>query len=91
MADPLTAREREVLRLIAMGESNKSISASLGIQIGTVEAACVKYLREDRRRGRADATSRAVALGRLPLSGGITVFLRMCLQVSVDGIRCSRS
>jgi DNA-binding NarL/FixJ family response regulator len=34
---PLTAREREVLRLLAGGESNKQVAAALSISINTVE------------------------------------------------------
>ena len=33
---PLTEREREVLRHIAMGQINKEIAASLGISFNTV-------------------------------------------------------
>jgi DNA-binding NarL/FixJ family response regulator len=36
-ADPLTAREREVLQLLAEGRSNKVVSALLGVSTKTVE------------------------------------------------------
>jgi DNA-binding NarL/FixJ family response regulator len=36
--DPLTQREREVLQLIAEGESNKQISQQLGMSVKTVES-----------------------------------------------------
>jgi len=36
-ADPLTAREREILQLVAEGRSNKVVSALLGISAKTVE------------------------------------------------------
>ena len=37
-ADPLTAREREVLQLLAEGRNNKAVSALLGISAKTVES-----------------------------------------------------
>jgi len=36
--DPLTAREREVLQLVAEGQNTKEIAAKLDISIKTVEA-----------------------------------------------------
>ena len=37
-ADPLTAREREVLQLIAEGQKTKQVAASLGISLKTAES-----------------------------------------------------
>jgi DNA-binding NarL/FixJ family response regulator len=36
--DPLTKREREVLQLIAEGQTNKDISQQLGMSVKTVES-----------------------------------------------------
>jgi pimeloyl-ACP methyl ester carboxylesterase/DNA-binding CsgD family transcriptional regulator len=61
--EALTAREREVLRLIASGESNKRIAAELGITVATVERHVSNIYGKIAARGRADATMRAVAMG----------------------------
>ncbi|HEY4668873.1 MAG TPA: alpha/beta fold hydrolase [Tepidiformaceae bacterium] len=59
----LTRREREVLRLIALGESNKSIAANLRIEVGTVERHVANIYGKVGARGRADAARQAIALG----------------------------
>jgi len=61
--EALTPREREVLRLIALGESNKSIASTLRIQVGTVERHVANVYGKLGARGRADAARQAVALG----------------------------
>lgn len=67
-APELTSRERDILRLIAAGESNKSIANELGIQVSTVERHISNLYGKLGARGRADATLMAVALkiARIP-------------------------
>lgn len=64
---PLTAREREVLRLIAAGESNKAIAASLSIRPATVERHVTNIYGKIGARGRADAVLHAVSIGLVPV------------------------
>ncbi len=59
----LSTREREVLRLIAAGESNGQIAARLGISINTVERHVSNLYRKIDARGRADATAWAIRNG----------------------------
>ena len=59
----LTAREEEVLRLIAAGEANKEIAARLEITVATVERHVTNLYRKLNARGRADAVMAAVSLG----------------------------
>ncbi len=62
-ASGLTARECEVLRLIAVGASNKRIAADLGIAVTTVERHVTNLYRKIDAQGRADAAMSAVAMG----------------------------
>ena len=62
-ATELSAREREVLRLLASGETNGQIAALLGISINTVERHVSNTYRKIDARGRADATAWAVRRG----------------------------
>lgn len=59
----LTRREREVLELIARGETNQQIATTLGITEATVERHVTNLYRKVGARGRADATREAVAMG----------------------------
>lgn len=59
----LTAREREVLRLVAMGESNKEIAESLTISVHTVERHLANIYGKITVRGRAEAAAWAVKRG----------------------------
>jgi DNA-binding CsgD family transcriptional regulator len=52
---PLTARERDVLRLIALGRTNKAIAAALGLSERTIDRHVSNIL------GKLDAPSRAAA------------------------------
>ena len=62
-ARPLTARQLDVLRLIAAGETNDEIAGHLGITINTVERHVADIYRRIDARGRADATAWAVRRG----------------------------
>jgi two-component system response regulator NreC len=44
--DPLTSREREVLQLIAEGETTKEIAWRLGLSVKTVESHRIKLMRK---------------------------------------------
>jgi DNA-binding CsgD family transcriptional regulator len=55
---PLTARERDVLRLIALGRTNKSIAAELGVSERTIDRHVSNIL------GKLDVPSRAAATAR---------------------------
>lgn len=59
----LTAREAEVLRLIAGGDTNQGIAASLGLSVHTVERHAANIYRKIDARGRADATAWALRNG----------------------------
>jgi LuxR family maltose regulon positive regulatory protein len=59
MLDPLTAREREVLELIAEGLSNKEIAARLFIATSTVKGYVHSLLRKLEADSRTKAISRA--------------------------------
>lgn len=61
--DRITGREREVLRLVAAGESNAGIAAALSISVHTVERHTANLYRKIGARGRADATAYAVRGG----------------------------
>ena len=61
--DGVTARELEVLNLIAAGDSNAEIARSLGIAVHTVERHAANLYRKIGARGRADATAYALRRG----------------------------
>jgi pimeloyl-ACP methyl ester carboxylesterase/DNA-binding CsgD family transcriptional regulator len=69
VADPtaaagvLSPREREVLVLLAHGESNGEMAAALGISINTVERHVSSIYRKLDVRGRSDATAWAIHHG----------------------------
>lgn len=58
LAEPLTAREREVLRLLAEGASNRQIAAALVLSEGTVKKHLANIF------GKLDAQSRTQAVAR---------------------------
>lgn len=59
----LTTREREVLQLVAEGQSTKAIAASLGITIKTVESHRANVMRKLHLRSAAEAVRYAVRNG----------------------------
>lgn len=59
----LSKREREVLRLLAEGNSNKEIAAALTLSVFTVERHLVNIYAKIGARGRADATAWALKNG----------------------------
>lgn len=59
----LTPRERDVLRLVAAGETNAEIGRRLGVTINTVERHVANLYRKIDARGRADATAYAIRNG----------------------------
>lgn len=60
---PLTIRERDVLRLIARGDSSKEIAAQLDISVNTVDRHISNIYRKLGVRGRAKAAAYAVKQG----------------------------
>jgi predicted ATPase/DNA-binding CsgD family transcriptional regulator len=59
----LTAREAEVLRLVAKGQSNKEIAAELVLSVRTVERHITNIYGKIDARGKADATAYAIHHG----------------------------
>ena len=62
-ATGLTAREVEVLRHLAAGETNAEIAADLGLSVNTIERHVSNVYRKIDARGRADATAYAIRRG----------------------------
>ena len=60
VAGKLSPREREVLRLIASGQSNKQIAAELFLSVHTIERHITNLYAKIGARGRADATAWAL-------------------------------
>ena len=59
----LSDREREVLRLLAAGDSNDEIARRLGLSINTIERHVSNVYVKIDARGRADATAWAIRNG----------------------------
>ena len=59
----LTARELEVLRRIAAGDSNKEIAVNLSIEVGTVKLHVGKILEKLHARDRTEAATMAIQAG----------------------------
>jgi DNA-binding CsgD family transcriptional regulator len=63
--DPLTAREREVLVLVARGLTNARVGARLGLSAATVRTHMEHVLRKLGVRTRTQAVARALAIGAI--------------------------
>jgi DNA-binding NarL/FixJ family response regulator len=63
--DSLTDREREVLRLMSLAQSNKQIAAELGISEGTVKRHVYSLFQKLDATSRVDAVRKASNLGML--------------------------
>ncbi len=66
LAEPLTERELEVLRLIDLGLTNPAIAGRLVISLGTVKSHTANLFGKLGVNSRTQATARARALGLLP-------------------------
>jgi DNA-binding NarL/FixJ family response regulator len=64
--EELTAREREVLALVAKGHTNKAIGSALRISARTVQGHLAKIFDKLHAESRTEAVMRAVGLGWLP-------------------------
>ncbi len=65
LAEPLSPREVEVLRLIAEGKTNQQIAEALVVAIGTVKAHCASIFGKLDAANRTEAVARARHLGIL--------------------------
>jgi len=61
--EPLSGREKEILRLIAEGKSNKEIGEALSLSIRTVECHRASILRKLKSRNTADLVKYAIQKG----------------------------
>jgi DNA-binding CsgD family transcriptional regulator len=59
----LTARQVEVLRMLAAGMTNAEIAGGLGLSVNTIERHVGNVYRKIDARGRADATAFAIRRG----------------------------
>jgi LuxR family transcriptional regulator, maltose regulon positive regulatory protein len=66
MLEPLTDRELEVLRLIAMGKSNQRIAHDLVVALETVKTHVTHILGKLGAANRTEAAARARQLGLIP-------------------------
>jgi DNA-binding NarL/FixJ family response regulator len=64
-ATGLTVRQAEILRLVALGRTNREIAASLSLSLATVERHLANIYSRIGARGRADATLFAARSGLL--------------------------
>ena len=67
VADPLSDREREVLRLLALGHTNQEIAKQLFISVRTAETHRARIMQKLRLSSRAELVRYALATGVLEL------------------------
>lgn len=72
----LTRRQRDVLLLLSVGHSTKTIAAALNLAVGTVDNHVASLLRLLNVRNRAHATTRAIALGLIDARDDIAKAIR---------------
>ena len=65
---PLTARESQVLRLLASGQTGKEIASELGISVATTQRHIANIYAKIGARGRVDAAAYAFEQGIVPRS-----------------------
>jgi len=63
LVEPLSAREREVLALLAAGLSNRAIAERLVVEVGTVKRHLIAIYRKLDAHSRTEAVARARSLG----------------------------
>jgi len=61
----LSAREREVLALLAEGRSNREIASALSVTLATVKSHLVRIYAKLEAKNRNEALGKAVSLGLL--------------------------
>src|SRR5262249_34920114 len=66
-ADPLSEREHEVLRLLALGHTNQEIAKQLFISVRTAETHRARIMQKLRLSSRAELVRYALATGALEL------------------------
>jgi DNA-binding NarL/FixJ family response regulator len=62
LAEPLTERETQILRMVVVGMSNKAIANRLGLGEGTIKSHLRNIYRKLQVRTRAEAAAQAVQL-----------------------------
>ncbi len=62
LAQPLTERETQILRMVVEGKSNKAIAKGLGLSEGTIKSHLRNIYRKLQVRTRAEAAAQAVQL-----------------------------
>src|SRR4030095_2587986 len=68
-ADPLSEREHEILRLLALGHTNQEIASSLYLSVRTVETHRAHIMQKLRISTRAELVRYALEQGMLEESG----------------------